>query len=65
MSNGCSRRWAGAPACATPASISPPMPKRRARREALRRALVTSEDADEALRLLALAFAPRPQQEAA
>jgi nifR3 family TIM-barrel protein len=33
--------------------------------EALRRALVTSEDADEALRLLALAFAPRPQMEAA
>ena len=33
--------------------------------EALRRALVTSEDADEALRLLAFAFAPRPQREAA
>ncbi len=33
--------------------------------EALRRALVTSEDADEALRLLALAFAPQPQKEAA
>jgi nifR3 family TIM-barrel protein len=33
--------------------------------EALRRALVTSEDADEALRLLALAFASRPQTEAA
>jgi tRNA-dihydrouridine synthase len=33
--------------------------------ETLRRALVTSEDADEALRLLALAFAPRPQAEAA
>jgi len=33
--------------------------------EGLRRALVTSEDADEALRLLALAFAPQPQREAA
>jgi nifR3 family TIM-barrel protein len=33
--------------------------------EALRCALVTSEDADEALRLLALAFASRPQTEAA
>ncbi len=33
--------------------------------EALRRALVTSEDADEALRLLALAFPLRPQTEAA
>jgi len=33
--------------------------------ESLRRALVTSEDADEALRLLALAFAPQPQREAA
>jgi nifR3 family TIM-barrel protein len=33
--------------------------------QALRRALVTSEDADEALRLLALAFAPQPQTEAA
>ena len=33
--------------------------------EALRRALVTSEDADEALRLLALAFASQPQREAA
>jgi len=32
---------------------------------ALRRALVTSENADEALRLLALAFAPRLQSEAA
>jgi nifR3 family TIM-barrel protein len=33
--------------------------------EALRRALVTSEDADEALRLLTLAFAPQPNREAA
>jgi nifR3 family TIM-barrel protein len=33
--------------------------------DALRRALVTSEDADEALRLLALAFAPQPLTEAA
>jgi nifR3 family TIM-barrel protein len=33
--------------------------------EALRRALVTSEDADEALRLLRLAFAPQPYREAA
>ena len=33
--------------------------------DALRRALVTSEDAEEALRLLALAFAPQPQTEAA
>jgi nifR3 family TIM-barrel protein len=33
--------------------------------EGLRRALVTSEDADEALRLLALAFAPQAQREAA
>jgi tRNA-dihydrouridine synthase B len=33
--------------------------------DALRRALVTSEDADEALRLLALAFAPQPLREAA
>ncbi len=33
--------------------------------EALRRALVTSEDADDALRLLSLAFAPQPQMEAA
>ena len=33
--------------------------------EALRRALVTSDDADEALRLLALAFAPQSRREAA
>jgi nifR3 family TIM-barrel protein len=33
--------------------------------DALRRQLVTGEDADEALRLLALAFAPQPQREAA
>jgi nifR3 family TIM-barrel protein len=33
--------------------------------EALRRALVTSEDADEALRLLARAFTPQARQEAA
>ncbi len=33
--------------------------------ETLRRALVTSDDADEALRLLARAFAPESQQEAA
>jgi tRNA-dihydrouridine synthase B len=33
--------------------------------DAVRRALVTTEDADEALRLLALAFAPQRQREAA